>query len=132
MRKLRNSKSSGAEACRAEARCNHSSDFLPDAQHLSAVDESAFTDALSEAAWSRTKPLVQRHTVAYSGLSVIHLYGGYSSECIQGTKLPSPIEKEIERLCIIQNDSACDLAISTANGVQKQKLGNKLALNSAH
>ena len=29
-------------------------DVLPDAKHLNAVEKSAFTDILSEAAWSHT------------------------------------------------------------------------------
>ena len=43
-----------AEGYRGTVGKNCSTDFLSDAKHLSAVDKSAFTDILSEAAWSPT------------------------------------------------------------------------------
>ena len=54
MRKLQNSNSSSAEVCWGALGRNCSIDFFPDAKHLSAVEKYAFTDILSEAAWSCT------------------------------------------------------------------------------
>ena len=44
--------SSSAEVC--QGALGHSYSFLPDSQHLSGVEKSAFTDILSKAAWSHT------------------------------------------------------------------------------
>ena len=54
MQKQQNTNSSSAEVCQGVLGHGSSIDFLPDAQHLSRVEESAFTDILSKAAWSLT------------------------------------------------------------------------------
>jgi len=54
MRKLQNSNGSNAEVYWGALGHNCSIDFLPDAQHLSVVEKSAFAGILSEAAWSHT------------------------------------------------------------------------------
>jgi len=54
MRKVQNSNCSTTEIYQGVLGRNCSIDFLPDAKHLSAVEKSAFTDILSEAAWSHT------------------------------------------------------------------------------
>ena len=48
------SNSSSAEVCRGTLGHSCSTDFLPDAKHLSGVEKSAFADILGKAAWSRT------------------------------------------------------------------------------
>ena len=52
--KQQNTNISSAEVCQEELGCGCSADFIPDAKHLSGVEESAFADVLCKAASIRT------------------------------------------------------------------------------
>ena len=51
---LQKKKSCSAEVCRGVLGQNCSTEFLPDAKHLSVVEKSVIADILGEAAWSHT------------------------------------------------------------------------------